>query len=77
MSLCHEFFLSSGGLASWILSEETPRDEDLVSANREGIFSAPGYVAIYLAGVSWGSRFAKMGQTFADSLAEANSLGFV
>ena len=41
------------GLADWILSDTTPRD-DLISANREGLSSSLGYLAIYLAGVSWG-----------------------
>ena len=36
-------------LADWILSTDTPRD-DLISANREGIFSSLGYLAVYLAG---------------------------
>jgi len=36
----------------WIVSQ-APRD-DLLSANREGLFSSLGYLAIYLAGVAWG-----------------------
>merc|ERR550519_3230219 len=40
-------------LADWILAADTPRD-DLISANREGLFSSLGYLAVYLAGVSWG-----------------------
>ena len=36
-------------MADWILSTETPR-ENLISANREGIFSSLGYLAVYLAG---------------------------
>ena len=73
LSISYEAVLSSG-LAEWILSEGTPR-HDLLSANREGVFSVPGYAAIYLAGVAWGARFAKMGETFADSWEEAKSLG--
>ena len=73
LSLCHEACLSVG-LADWVLSEDTPRDS-LISANREGLCSVPGYVAIYLAGVAWGTKFARLGETFADSLAEAKSLG--
>lgn len=41
------------GLADWILSPHTNRD-DLISANREGLSSSLGYLALYLAGVSWG-----------------------
>jgi len=36
----------------WILSA-APRD-NLLAANREGLFSSVGYLAIYLAGVAWG-----------------------
>jgi len=39
-------------VGEWIVSE-APRD-NFISANREGIFSSLGYLAIYLAGVAWG-----------------------
>ena len=48
MSIAYEGFLTFW-LADWILGSETPRD-DLISANREGIFSSLGYLAVYLAG---------------------------
>ena len=36
-------------LADWILATDTPRD-NIVNSNREGLFSALGYLSIYLAG---------------------------
>lgn len=39
-------------VGEWIVSD-APRD-NLFAANREGIFSSIGYLAIYLAGVAWG-----------------------
>jgi len=41
-------------LGDWIMSD-IPRT-DLITANREGLFSCIGYLAIYLAGVSWGHQ---------------------
>ena len=52
VSILYEGLLNFG-LADWILATETPR-EAFISANREGIFSSLGYLAVYLAGVSWG-----------------------
>jgi len=51
IGVVYEGFLTFG-LAEWILSEAA-RD-NLISANREGIASSLGYLALYLAGVSWG-----------------------
>lgn len=48
----HEYALSTKGLKEWVLSDE-PRD-DLMSANREGWVSIPGYVGLYLVGVALG-----------------------
>ena len=31
-----------------------PNFKDLLMANREGVVSSVGYLALYLAGVSWG-----------------------
>ena len=53
------------GLADWILSPHTPRD-DLISANREGLSSSLGYLALYLAGVSWGQHIFSHNHTTAD-----------
>merc|ERR550519_411853 len=39
-------------LGNWIMSE-IPRT-DLITANREGLCSCLGYLAIYMAGVAWG-----------------------
>lgn len=41
-------------LGDWIMSD-IPRT-DLLTANREGLCSCLGYLAIYLAGVSWGHQ---------------------
>lgn len=51
--LCmHEYSLTTKGLKEWVLSNE-PRN-DLISANREGLVSIPGYIALYLIGISIG-----------------------
>jgi len=39
------------GLVDWLLSEE--ERVGLLDSNREGVFSLLGYLALYLAGVSW------------------------
>ena len=52
--LClHEMFLHLG-IENFVLNEDTKRDTFL-RANREGIISIPGYVAIFLASVCLGS----------------------
>ena len=48
IAVVYEGFLTFG-LASWILSPDTPRD-GVIEANREGLASSLGYLAIYLAG---------------------------
>lgn len=48
----YEYGLNVKGLKKWILSEGS-RD-DFISANREGLVSIPGYVGLYLIGVSIG-----------------------
>ncbi len=53
IAITQEMLLASTGIALWILSPDTPRS-DFVAANREGIFSLAGYVAIYLVGVALG-----------------------
>lgn len=42
------------GLADWVTNTETNRDT-LLTANREGIVSIPGYVGLYLASIYLGS----------------------
>ncbi|CAO1304247.1 unnamed protein product [Diamesa serratosioi] len=42
------------GLSDYIMSDSLPRD-NLIAANREGIFSIPGYVALYLGSIYVGS----------------------
>lgn len=63
--------LLSFGMVDWILSD-APRD-DLLSANREGLCSSLGYLAIYLAGVSWGRELLVFPFTF-NSLVDSVSL---
>lgn len=46
----HEYGLSTQGLKEWVMSDE-PRD-NLISANREGWMSIPGYVGLYLLGIA-------------------------
>ena len=49
----HQGFLSAGGLTEIIHSEE--RGSDYLSANKEGIFSLPGYFALHLLGCACGA----------------------
>ncbi|XP_011504707.1 PREDICTED: uncharacterized protein At4g17910-like [Ceratosolen solmsi marchali] len=48
----HEYALSTKGLKEWVLSNESRND--LLSANREGWVSIPGYVALYLISIALG-----------------------
>ncbi|CAH7688685.1 GWT1-domain-containing protein [Phakopsora pachyrhizi] len=48
----YQYVLSFGGLQDYVLSNE-PRD-NLISANREGLSSIPGYITIYIFGLSTG-----------------------
>jgi phosphatidylinositol glycan class W len=48
----HEYALSTKDLKKWVLSNE--HRNDLLSANREGWVSIPGYVALYLIGIALG-----------------------
>ena len=48
----YEYGLNRKGFKKWILSDGS-RD-DFISANREGLISIPGYVGLYLIGVSIG-----------------------
>ncbi|GJE93137.1 GWT1-domain-containing protein [Phanerochaete sordida] len=52
LALIHQAALSSGGLMLYVL--HAPRDS-LVSANKEGIVSLTGYLALHLLGVSAGT----------------------
>ena len=61
------------GLGKWII-DEGPR-HDLVSANREGIVSCVGYLAIYFSGVSWGALVFNPKTITKDYIADAKSLG--
>ncbi|CAL1710321.1 unnamed protein product [Somion occarium] len=52
VALSHQLALSSGGLTSYVLNE--PR-ESFISANKEGLVSLTGYLAIHLLGLSTGT----------------------
>ena len=47
----------------WLLSEE--ERVGLLDSNREGVFSLLGYLALYLAGVSWAKEIFVTPLTFA------------
>jgi len=68
----HEMALGVG-LGKWII-DEGPR-HDLLSANREGVVSCFGYLAVYFAGVSWGSLLFKPKSITKDYITDAKSLG--
>jgi phosphatidylinositol glycan class W len=72
LSICHEGALSTR-LAEWALDDARPRDTFL-EANREGIVSVPGYVAIYLAGVDWGNYLSKANTSFGSHVQTAKDL---
>jgi len=68
----HEMALGIG-LGRWVM-DEGPR-EDLINANREGLVSCIGYVALYFSGVSWGSLLFKPKSTNKDFVADLKTLG--
>lgn len=53
MSSTYQLTLETSGLKAFLM-HNTDRHKDLIHANKEGIFSAVGYVAIYMAGVQVG-----------------------
>ncbi|KAJ6120939.1 hypothetical protein N7523_005219 [Penicillium sp. IBT 18751x] len=63
MGICilYQVVLESTDLKSWILI--SPRGSDLISKNREGIFSFVGYLAIFLAGRGVGIRIIPRGNS--------------
>lgn len=56
----HETILQLG-LSEYIMSDKLPRD-NLLSANREGIFSIPGYISLYLSSIYIGTLLKSDGQ---------------
>jgi len=61
-------------IGEWILNPGTPRT-DFISANREGLFSVHGYVALHLAGVSFGSQLFSATNTFGEAVKQTKKLG--
>ncbi|KAJ5126772.1 hypothetical protein N7448_007551 [Penicillium atrosanguineum] len=59
ISISYQVVLESTDLKTWILI--SPRGSDLISKNREGIFSFLGYLAIFLAGRGIGVRIIPRG----------------
>lgn len=49
----YQFTLETSGLKAFII-HDSDREKDFIHANKEGVFSAVGYVAIYMAGVQVG-----------------------
>lgn len=58
--VAHETILQLG-LSNFIMNDSLARD-NLVTANREGIFSVPGYVSLYLASIYIGTLMRSDGQ---------------
>lgn len=59
IAIIYQVLLESTSLKSYILI--SPRGEDLISKNREGIFSFLGYLAIFIAGRGVGTRIIPRG----------------
>lgn len=59
IAIIYQVLLESTDLKAYILI--SPRGEDLISKNREGIFSFLGYLAIFLAGRGVGARIIPRG----------------
>lgn len=53
ISSFYQYTLETSGLKAFLM-HNTDRHQDLIHANKEGIFSVVGYVAIYMAGVQVG-----------------------
>ncbi|KIX07921.1 uncharacterized protein Z518_02575 [Rhinocladiella mackenziei CBS 650.93] len=64
LALAYELLLTHTTLLEYILI--SPRGPDLLSMNREGIFSFIGYLAIYLAGRGTGGRIVRFNEPVSD-----------
>ena len=49
--------------------------QDLLTANREGVVSSVGYLALYLAGVSWGRSLIEKTNSIRDKIKQFGTLG--
>nr|XP_018260994.1 uncharacterized protein I303_06711 [Kwoniella dejecticola CBS 10117]OBR83152.1 hypothetical protein I303_06711 [Kwoniella dejecticola CBS 10117] len=59
MSLFHQLILSKFGLQTFLLSPSRP---GLLGLNKEGIASLPGYISIYLLGLSTGEHIQRLSE---------------
>ncbi|WWC91613.1 uncharacterized protein L201_006559 [Kwoniella dendrophila CBS 6074] len=57
ITLTHQLILSKFGLQSYLLSDSR---NGLIGLNKEGISSLPGYISIYLLGISIGEHISKL-----------------
>ncbi|ORY26719.1 GWT1-domain-containing protein [Naematelia encephala] len=55
-TIAHQLALRNFGLQSWVLS---PMRDGILGANKEGIVSLPGYLAIYFLGLATGEHVAR------------------
>lgn len=69
IAVFYQVLLESTDLKAYILI--SPRGEDLISKNREGIFSFLGYLAIFLAGKGVGARIIPRGTSSSKSPQQA------
>ena len=52
-----------------------PNFKDLLMANREGVVSSVGYLALYLSGVSWGQNLIEKSKSVKDKVKQFAILG--
>ncbi|KAJ5089319.1 hypothetical protein N7532_008003 [Penicillium argentinense] len=69
MAIIYQVLLESTDLKGFILV--SPRGDDLISKNREGIFSFIGYLAIFLAGRGVGTRIIPRGTSSSTNTQQA------
>ncbi|EDW17629.1 uncharacterized protein At4g17910 isoform X1 [Drosophila mojavensis] len=72
--VCHQVALTFGGISEYVMDDDVLRTTFL-SANREGIFSIPGFVALYLLSIYFGRwLFAKTVYSFKEMIGKLRSL---
>ena len=70
----HQVMLSSG-MQDWVLSNVSR--QDFLSANREGIVSSLGYIALYFAGACLAKELKSYGSSFQNNLVSMGKLSIV